>query len=303
MSVTLKIALFSLVVGFAVLGLKTLAWAMTGSVALLSDALESTVNVATALAALIAIRVAAKPADANHPYGHHKAEFFSAALEGVLIVVAALVILHEAWTALSAPRAIDAPLAGLLVNLAATAINAAWCRVLITTGRRERSPALVADGRHLLADVVTSGGVAAGIVLAWATGWWILDPLMAALVAVNILWSGARVIRDSLSGLMDEAVPEATLTTVREVISAEARGAVEAHDLRTRHAGRATFIDFHLVVPGDTTVFEAHEICDRIEGALMDEVEDARVTIHVEPEHKAKPGEGIAVSGDPDGTT
>lgn len=301
MSTTFKIALGSLLVGIAVLGLKTLAWWITGSVALLSDALESIVNVATALAALIAIRVAAIPADDNHPYGHHKAEFFSAVLEGLLIVFAALVILHEAWAALFAPRAIDAPLPGLLVNLAATALNAAWCRVLLTAGRREKSPALVADGKHLFADVVTSAGVATGIGLAWATGWWILDPLLATLVAVNILWSGTVLIRSSLSGLMDEAVPEATLSVVREVIAAEARGAVEAHDLRTRHAGKATFIDFHLVVPGETSVFEAHEICDRIEGALKDEIEDARVTIHVEPEHKAKPDDSASFPTDRSG--
>lgn len=300
MSSTMKIALGSLLVGAIVLGLKMLAWRMTGSVALFSDALESTVNLATALAALIAIRVAAKPADDKHPYGHHKAEFISAVLEGVLIVIAALLILREAWAALGAPRGIDAPAAGLMVNLAATALNGVWCRVLLTVGRRERSPALVADGQHLLADVLTSAGVAAGILLAAATGLWILDPVMAALVAVNVLWSGARVIRSSLGGLMDEAVPETTLATVREVIAAEAQGAVEAHDLRTRHAGRATFIDFHLVVPGDTSVFEAHEICDRLERALKARIEDARVAIHVEPEHKAKPDEGIIVAPDPD---
>lgn len=288
MTATLKIAIGSLVVGIVVLGLKTLAWWMTGSVALLSDALESTVNVATAFAALIAVRIALRPADANHPYGHHKAEFLSAVLEGVLIVVAALLILREAYQGFLAPRVIDEPIRGLIVNSAATALNAVWCFVLITRGRRERSPALVADGRHLLTDVVTSGGVAFGILLAWATGWWVLDPALATLVAVNILWSGWTVIRESLSGLLDEAVPDETLARIREVISEKGGGAVEAHDLRTRHAGRATFIDFHLVVPGETSVSEAHEVCDRLEAALKAEVPDANITIHVEPEHKAK---------------
>lgn len=167
----MKLAIGSLAVGFAVLGLKALAWGMTGSVALLSDALESTVNVVTALAALIAIRVAARPADDEHPFGHHKAEFFSAVLEGVMIVIAALLILREAWAGVMAPRVIDAPVAGLLVNMLATAINAAWAFVLIRWGGRLRSLALVADGRHLWADVVTSVGVAAGILLALATGW------------------------------------------------------------------------------------------------------------------------------------
>ncbi|PIL18142.1 hypothetical protein P775_21485 [Puniceibacterium antarcticum] len=284
----MKLAFGSLLVGFAVLGLKALAWWMTGSVALLSDALESTVNVVTAIAALIAIRVAALPADANHPYGHHKAEFFSATLEGVMIIIAAMLIMHQAYGGFFAPKVIDAPIEGLLVNGGATVLNALWCWVLITRGRVERSPALVADGRHLLSDVVTSCGVALGILLAYATGWWVLDPALAALVAVNILWSGWKVIRDSLSGLLDEAVPEDTLKAIREVISTKAGGAVEAHDLRTRHAGKVTFIDFHLVVPGEMSVAEAHEVCDQVEHCLKEVVIDANVTIHVEPEFKAK---------------
>lgn len=285
---TIKLAIGSICVGFVVLGVKTLAYWMTGSVALLSDALESTVNVATAFAALIAIHVAAKPADANHPYGHHKAEFFSAVLEGVMVIVAALLILREAYHGFLEPIALDAPIEGLLVNLGATVINGFWAWMLISHGRKQRSPALVADGRHLFTDVLTSVGVAVGVLLAVATGWWILDPALAAFVAVNILWSGYKIIKDSLSGLMDEAVSEKTLTCIREIIASEADGAMQAHDLRTRHAGSAIFIDFHLVVPGETTVFHAHEICDRIEKALKDALKDARVTIHVEPEHKSE---------------
>ncbi|SDY66412.1 cation diffusion facilitator family transporter [Jannaschia faecimaris] len=284
----MKLAIGSLFIGVAVLALKGLAYWLTGSVALLSDALESTVNVATALAALIAIRVAAMPADANHPYGHHKAEFFSAVFEGVMIVVAALLILREAWDGLRMPVPLDAPVEGLAVNMLATVINAAWAFLLIRGGRRHASPALLADGRHLVADVLTSSGVAVGVVLAVATGWWILDPIMAILVALNILWSGTKVIKDSLSGLMDEALPDETLARIEAIITTEATGAVEAHDLKTRHAGRATFIDFHLVVPSETTVFEAHEICDRIEAALKADVKGASIAIHVEPEHKAK---------------
>lgn len=288
MSATVRIAIASIFIGVLVLGIKTLAWWLTGSVALLADALESTVNVATAIAALIAIRIAARPADASHPYGHHKAEFFSAVLEGVMIIVAALLILREAYVGFLSPKAMDFPIEGLLVNGAATVINAAWAWVLIRRGRAARSPALMADGRHLFADVVTSGGVVLGVLLAIVTGWWVLDPLMAAIVAVNILWSGFRVVRESLSGLMDEAVSQETLEKVRDIISKEAGGAVEAHDLRTRHAGLATFIDFHLIVPGETTVFDAHEICDRVEAAIKEAVEGAKITIHVEPEHKQK---------------
>ncbi|WP_456268654.1 cation diffusion facilitator family transporter [Kushneria sp. AK178] len=285
----MKLAWGSLLVGFAVLGLKTLAYALTGSVALLSDALESLVNVVTAVAALIAIRVAAMPADDNHPYGHHKAEFFSAVLEGVMIIIAALLILREAVTGLMDPQPLALPTLGIVISLAATVINAVWSRALIHFGRRERSPALVADGRHLFTDVITSAGVIVGVVLAMTTGWWLLDPLVAIIVAINILWSGAKVIRESLSGLMDEAVSPETLARIHGVIASTGEGAVEAHDVRTRHAGRATFVDFHLVVPGDTTVFHAHEICDRIEVGLRQALGDVRVTIHVEPEHKAEP--------------
>ncbi|MCE6958970.1 cation diffusion facilitator family transporter [Cereibacter sphaeroides] len=288
MSQTVKLAVGSLVVGLLVLALKTLAWAMTGSIALLSDAMESTVNVVAAIVALIAVRVAAIPADANHPYGHHKAEFLSAVLEGAMIIVAALLILREATLGFLDPRPLVAPVGGLLVNGAASVVNAVWCWVLITRGRKLRSPALVADGRHLLSDVVSSVGVTIGVLAAISSGWLWLDPALAALVAVNVLWSGWRVMSSSVSGLMDESVSDDVLARVREVISLEAVGAVEAHDLRTRHAGRVTFIDFHLVVTGATTVAAAHDICDRIEAALHREVPDSRISIHVEPEHKAK---------------
>jgi cation diffusion facilitator family transporter len=284
----LKLAIGSIVVGALVLALKTLAWWMTGSVALLSDALESTVNLAAAFAALVAIQVAARPADDNHPFGHHKAEFFSAVLEGVLIIVAAVFIFKEAYAGFFSPRVMEMPFEGLAVNAVATAINGGWAFVLIRQGRLRKSPALVADGRHLWADVVTSGGVAVGVLLAIITGWWVLDPIMAALVAVNVLWSGFRLVRESLSGLMDEAVSDDILSTIRTIISTEANGAVQAHDLKTRHAGSAVFIEFHLVVPGDTTVFDAHEICDRIEAALKGAISGARISIHVEPEHKEK---------------
>jgi cation diffusion facilitator family transporter len=288
MTSTLKLAIGSIIIGFLVLGLKTLAWWMTGLIALLSDALESTVNVATALAALVAIRIAERPADSNHPYGHHKAEFLSAVLEGVMIIVAALLIMNEAYKGLMAPRTLDAPLQGLLVNGVAAALNGIWCWVLFTQGRRHRSPALVADGHHLLSDVVSSVGVTFGVLAAIETGWAILDPALAAVVALNILWSGWRVMKSSLSGLMDEAVPDDVLQTIREVISVEAVGALEAHDLRTRHAGKITFIDFHLVMAGETTVSDAHDICDRIERTLKTRIPNVITTIHVEPEEKAK---------------
>lgn len=283
-----RMATASIAVACAVLGIKYLAYWTTGSVALYSDALESIVNVVTAIVAFAAIRISARPADRRHQFGHHKAEYFSAVIEGVLIIVAALLILHAAWQALREPRALSEPWLGLAISGVATVINAAWAWTLITSGRRWRSPALVADGWHLFSDVATSVGVIAGLVLAALTGWTVLDPLMAMLVAVNILVAGGRVVSSSVSGLMDEAVDGEISRRIRAVISETAEGAIEAHDIRTRTAGRATFIDFHLVVPGKMTVADAHRICDRIERALESEIEGAEIVIHVEPEGEAQ---------------
>lgn len=283
-----KTALGSVAVGVLVLALKYAAYLLTGSVALYSDALESIINVAAAGAALLALWVSAKPADANHPYGHHKAEYFSAVIEGVLIVLAALAILREAYLGFLDPRPIDAPAIGLAVNALASAVNGAWAWFLVRNGRRWRSPALIADGRHLFADVVTSCGVVVGVGLVAVTGWLLLDPALAALVALNILWSGWGLVRASVGGLMDEAVAPEVLARIKGVIAEQGEGALEAHDVRTRHAGRSTFIDFHLVVPGEMRVSEAHAICDRIEAVLREEIEGAVVIIHVEPDEKAK---------------
>ena len=285
---TLAIAAASLVVGLAVLGLKFLAWNVTGSIALFSDALESIVNVVTAIVALVAVRLAQRPADAALPYGYHKAEYFSAVIVGVMIIVAAILILREAYFGFLSPEVPNAPTQGLIISAVATVINVVWARVLIRQGRKARSPALEADGKHLMTDVVSTIGVLIGLGLAILTGWAVLDPILAALVALNILWSGWGVIRDSVGGLMDVAVPPETGKTIREVIASNAEGAIEAHDIRTRQAGKLTFIDFHLVVPGSMTVDAAHTICDTIEAKLRDLVKDAQITIHVEPEQKAK---------------
>ena len=284
----LWIAAASVLVGAVVLGLKTLAWWVTGSVALLSDALESIINVAASAAALFAITVSARPADDNHQFGHHKAEYISAVLEGVLVVVAAITIMREAYYGFLDPHLPDQPFTGMLINGAATVINAIWCVVLLRVGKAMRSPALVADGRHVLTDVVTSGGVLIGFVLVPVTGWPVLDPLIAGLVALNVLWTGWSLMKESVGGLMDAAPPPDVVARIRELVSLHAAGAIEAHDLRTRHAGRITFVEFHLVVPGDMTVAAAHDICDRIENAFERDMDDAVITIHVEPEGEAK---------------
>ncbi len=278
----------SIAVALIVMAIKYLAYLRTDSVALYSDALESVVNLVAAIVALLAIRVSQRPADKHHPYGHHKAELFAAVLEGALIVVAALAIMHEAWLALQSARLVNRPWEGLAINGLATAINSAWAYVLIRGGRTWRSPALTADGWHLLTDVATSIGVLVGVVLVAITGWRLLDPLIAIAVAFNILWAGYRISMLSLSVLMDEAASSEIQGRIQELIAANANGALQVHDIRTRHAGRAMFIEFHLVVPGAMTVSEAHVICDRLEYALEADIEGAEVVIHVEPEHKAK---------------
>jgi cation diffusion facilitator family transporter len=283
-----RLAAGSIALGVVVLGLKLAAWWFTGSAALFSDAAESVVNVAASAAAFMALRLAAAPPDAEHPYGHDKAEFFAAVFEGVLIVVAALVILQNVWHVVQAPTPIEQPLVGVVLNAAAGVLNLVWARVLIRAGRRLRSPALAADGKHLMSDVVTSVGVLAGIGLAVATGIWWIDPLLAALTACYILVSGGLVIRESVGGLMDEAPAAEIVARIRQLVGTHAEGAIEAHDLRMRHSGKLTFLEFHLVVPADMRVSEAHDICDRIEAALKAEMEGLRITIHVEPEGKAK---------------
>jgi cation diffusion facilitator family transporter len=283
-----RYALGSLAAGLLVLALKGAAWWLTGSAALYSDALESTVNVAASLVAWAALRFAARPADDNHPYGHDKAEFFSAVIEGALIVVAALLIFHDAWASWQHPAHLSLPLTGILLSGVATAINAGWAGVLLRVGKRLRSPALQADGRHLLADVVTSVGIVAGVTLTVLSGWLALDAILAAATGVYVLWSGILMILGSVNGLMDAAPEAAVITRIRALVAETATGAIEAHDFRSRHAGQRTFLEFHLVVPGGMTVADAHAICDRIEDALRTDMGHLSVTIHVEPEEKAK---------------
>ena len=283
----LRLAAFSIVVGCLVLALKGAAWWITGSAALYSDALESVVNVATAIVTFWTLHIVAQPADQDHPYGHDKAEFFSAVVEAVLILVAAASILHHVWLNLNTGDALRAPLTGMAINLAATILNAGWAVVLLRDGRRRGSPALIADGKHLATDVLTSGGIVVGLLFVVLTGYIWVDSLLAVGTACYILWAGIGMLRQSLQGLMDAAPDAETLLRIRRLVSEHAAGALEAHDLRTRQAGRLTFLQFHLVVPGCMTVEEAHDICDRIEAALKAEMEGLVVTIHVEPERKA----------------
>jgi cation diffusion facilitator family transporter len=289
----LRIAAGSIGIGLIVLALKGAAWWVTGSAALYSDALETVVNVAASVIAWQALRVAGRPADREHPYGHAKAEFLAAALEGALIVAAAVSILQAAWHSWQHPHALETPWLGLALNAFATLINFAWAQVLLRVAARDRSPALAADARHLLADVATAVGVAAGVALVIVTGKLWLDPAVAAATAMYVLYSGLHLIRSSAGALMDQALDDATLARIEVVIRQSGGGALEAHDLRTRQAGQSTFLQFHLVVPGTMSVAESHAICDRIEAAFRRDMSHMIVNIHVEPEHKAKHAGGV----------
>ncbi len=290
-----RLAFWGIPMSLGVMGLKMVAWWVTGSVALLSDGLESTVNVVAAFIAFFVIRYAQKPADHDHPFGHHKAEYLSAVTEGVLIVVAALLIVNEAVGHLSDPRMLEAPALGLAINFLAGVINAVWARLLIRTGRKYRSAALTADGQHIMSDVVTSVGVLFGLLLAIATGYAIFDPVLAILVAINILYQGWKVISHSIGGLMDQAVEPQEEVAIKEAIATHAAGSLGVHDLKTRRAGAVTFIDFHLVVPAAMSVRQAHDICDRLEDAINAAHPGSSIAIHVEPEGEKAHGIRVKV--------
>ena len=293
---SVNMAWLTIAVAVIVFAIKLLAWWLTGSVALFSDALESIVNIVGGSVALVALRIATKPPDAEHPYGHHKAEYFSAILSGVFIILAALAILHAAIRGLMDPQPLQAPLGGLALAIVATILNGGWALMLRKRGRALRSPALLAESGHLMTDVRTSIGVVAGFALVAVTGWLILDPLVAIAVALNILWSGWKLLHQSADGLMDRAVSDAERAQISAIVTANGEGALEAHDLKTRHAGSATFIEFHLVVPRAMTVEESHDICDRIERAIRHEIEGAMITIHVEPDPKVEEAPCIPIA-------
>ncbi len=264
--------------------LKGWAWWITGSVGMLSDALESFVNLAGALMALAMLSLAAQPADDNHAYGHGKAEYFSSAFEGFLIAVAAVLIAWQAIERLLAPQPLEAVGVGLAVSVVASAVNLVTARTLMNVGRRFRSITLEADAQHLMTDVITSVGVIIGVGLVWLTGWLWLDPVIALAVAVNILWTGWQLMRRSTAGLMDVALPEGERHAIDAVLDRYRAQGLEFHALRTRQAGTRAFVTLHVLVPGDWTVQKGHDWSERIECDIRGAVPHANVTTHLEPQ-------------------
>lgn len=278
-----RYAWLSIAAAVATILLKGMAWWLTGSVGLLSDAIESFVNLAGALMALWMLALAAQPADENHPHGHGKAEYFSSSFEGLLIVLAAASIAYTAVDRLRHPQPLEAVGLGLLVSLLASAVNFGVARILLKAGREHRSITLEADAHHLLTDVWTSGGVILGVGLVALTGWNWLDPAIALLVAANIVWTGWSLMHRSASGLMDEALPAADIERMETRLRGYAEQGIGYHALRTRQAGHRSFISLHVLVPGGWTVKRGHDWLERIEADIREVVPSAHVTAHLEP--------------------
>lgn len=263
--------------------LKSGAYLLTGSAGLLADAAESIVNLVAAIVALIALKVAAKPADKNHHFGHSKAEYFSAAVEGVMIFVAAGSIIVFAVIRLFNPQPLEQLGIGIAISLVATVANGVVGVVLMRAGRLHNSITLRADGKHLMTDVYTSVGVAVGIVLVIVTGWTILDPLLAIAVGINILWAGYGLVKESTEGLMDISLPKEENTRLQEILDEHTSETMAFHALRTRESGSRKFMEMHMLVPGAWTVLQGHDAMEDLIDEIREEFPDLWVTGHLEP--------------------
>jgi len=273
----------SIAAAIATIALKTTAWLLTGSVGLLSDAAESVVNLVAAVVAMLALRWALKPADEEHAYGHAKAEYFAAGVEGAMIVVAAFVIAATAVPRLFDPQPIDHVGIGVAISSGASLINFGVGVLLVRVGRRERSIVLEADGRHLLTDVWTSAGVLVGVVLVVVTGWDVLDPLIAIAVAVNIVLTGSSLVRRSVGGLMDRGIDPPEQARLAAVLARFEREGIDFHAVRTRQAGSRAFVSLHVLVPGAWTVQRGHDAVEEIEDDLRRALPHATIFTHLEP--------------------
>lgn len=277
-----RYAWLSIIAALLTIVLKTAAYKLTGSVGLLSDALESLVNLAGALMALAMLTVAARPADEDHPYGHTKAEYFSSGVEGTLILVAAISIGIAAIHRLIDQRPLEQVGIGLGVSVAASLINLGTALVLLKAGRKCRSITLEANARHLMTDVWTSAGVVVGVSGAYVSGYEQFDPVVALLVAAQIVCSGARIVKDSILGLMDSAASPEDLKIIKDVLETYLKRGVEYHALRTRQAGARLFVSLHVLVPGEWTVQDGHDLLEEIEAALKEAISQMTVFTHLE---------------------
>jgi cation diffusion facilitator family transporter len=263
--------------------LKTIAYVLTGSVGLLSDAMESIVNLVGAVIALSMLIIAARPPDDSHMYGHSKAEYFASSAEGALILFAAGGILWAAIERLISPHPLEKLGVGLAVSLAASLVNLFAARILIATGKKRNSITLEADGQHLMTDVWTSVGVIGGITVVAFTNWYILDPILAILVALNIIWTGVKLLQRSIAGFMDASLPPDEQQLVEKVIASYQERGVQFHAVRTRQSAARRFVSVHMLVPGEWTVHDAHHVAEDFEGDVRSQLHDAIVHTHLEP--------------------
>jgi cation diffusion facilitator family transporter len=277
-----RFAWLSIGVAVLTISLKTIAYLVTNSVGLLSDALESIVNLVGALMALSMLTIAARPADENHTYGHSKAEYFSSGVEGTLILVAAISIAYAAIQRLIMPKPLEQVGIGLLVSVAASLANLAVALILRRAGRKYNSISLTSNSHHLLTDVWTSGGVLLGVGAVVITGWQVLDPLIAILVALNIVWTGVGIIKKSVSGLMDSALSKEYLDVIQSVLDGHKETEVKFHALRTRQSGSLKIISMHVLVPGVWTVDRGHQLVTKIENELSSAIGDSVIFTHLE---------------------
>jgi cation diffusion facilitator family transporter len=278
-----RFAWLSIAAAIATMALKTVAWKLTGSVGLLSDAMESLVNLAGAVMALAMLSVAARPPDEDHAYGHGKAEYFSAGFEGALIVVAAISIAVAAIDRLLHPRPIEQVGTGLAVSVVASLVNLGVALVLLKAARAHRSATLQSNAHHLLTDVWTSGGVVVAVGAVALTGWQRLDPIIALVVAANIVFTGGRIVMNSVAGLMDAALPAEEIAILRQLLDRHAAEGLEYHALRTRQSGALRFVSVHILVPPEWTVQRGHELLERIEGEIRRALPPVTVFTHLEP--------------------
>jgi cation diffusion facilitator family transporter len=278
-----KFAWMSIIVSVVVFGMKMAAWWATGSVGLLSDALESTVNIVAAVVALFALRTAMKPADAMHHFGRGKAEYFSASIEGFMILLAALIIVYTAIERIISPRDLEQIGWGLTISTVAAVINGGAALILLRAGKLHRSPVLVADGKHLMTDVWTSVGVIVGVGLVVVTGWNRLDGIVAMAVGLNIIVTGINLLRSSTAGLMDKALSDDDHLKIVNVLTKYESDEVKFHALQTREAGRQRFVSMHVLVPGAWTIQKGHDLSEELEAGIIAELPDTIITTHVEP--------------------
>jgi len=293
-----KFAWLSIFTAIATISLKTIAYLLTGSVGLLSDAIESLVNLATAIIALLMLRIAEQPPDEEHRYGHSKAEYFASIMEGLFIFIAAIAIIFSAVDRIIHPKIIEQAFLGLGISVIASIINYVVSLRLLKVGKRHQSITLEADGHHLMTDVVTSVGVIIAVFLVSVTGWQILDPIIAILVAINIIFTGLKLMKRSILGLLDSSIPKEELNIINNILKSYERKGLKFHGLRTRQSAQRRFVDFHVLVPGSWTVQKGHNLLEKIEKKIRDSIEKVTVSTHLEPVEDPRSLEDISIERD-----